>query len=82
MKTHRWMLRSRQIAEVVVAEDQWGAWNTLRNRPVEDFGLLVTAEPDENDDPIPVHTATLMRKWGRTAEADAFDDRARELGLL
>ena len=78
----RWMLTSRRISEVVTAIDQWAAWNTLRTRPVEDFGLIVSAEPNENGDPIPVHTATLMRQWGRESDAELFDDAARLQGLI
>jgi hypothetical protein len=75
-------LRSAFIDRVVRAADQWEAWDTLRDRPASHFGLIVTAEPDESADPIPVQTATLMRRWGRNAAADLFDTLAREKGLL
>lgn len=78
----RWHLRSRGIDEVVEAADQWEAWDTLRDRSALDFGLIVQAEPDENADPIPVHTAALMRRWGREDDAAAFDQVAREAGLI
>ena len=65
----RWHITSKGINEYVVAPDQWAAWNTLRNRPVEDFGLIVSAEPDDNDEAIPVHTATLMFAWNRDDDA-------------
>lgn len=78
----RWHLRGRQINEVVEAADQWEAWDTLRDRSVFDFGLVTSAEADENADPIPVHTATLMRRWGREEDAEAFDQLAREAGLI
>ena len=78
-----WRIHSRAIDEVVVAVDQWAAWNTLRNHPAEDFGLIVVAAPDGNEDrAIPVHTATLMRKWDRLADALAFDELARRQGLI
>lgn len=77
-----WLLRGKGFREVVRAADQWEAWDTLRERPAEDFGLVTTAEPDESDDPIYVQTATLMRRWGRTSEADQCDALARELGLV
>ena len=80
----RWQLRSRAINEVVVADDQWGAWDALRDRSIYDFGLVVSAEPNESGDneAIPVHTATLMRRWGRDEDAEQFDALAREQGLL
>jgi hypothetical protein len=77
----RWMLTSRRISEVVTAADQFAAWNTLRNRPIEDFGLVVSAEPDENGDPIPVRTSQLMFSWGRPEDARAFIALAIEKGL-
>jgi len=78
----RWHIRSREINEVVEADDQWEAWDTLRDRSALDFGLIATAEPDESGDPIPVHTATLMRRWGRDEDAEKFDAVAREAGLI
>lgn len=77
-----WHVRSREIDEVVRAVDQWDAWDTLRDRSVYDFGLITTAEPNESADPIPVHTATLMRRWGRGDEAELFDELARQAGLI
>ncbi len=82
--TLRWQLRSRAVNEIVVAPDQWEAWDTLRDRSIYDFGLVVTAEANESGDAesIPVHTATLMRRWGREADAEQFDELARKAGLL
>ena len=76
-----WHLRSAGINEIVRAVDQFTAWNTLRQRPTEDFGLIVTAEPDENDDRIPVHTSALMTWWGRDEEAQLARDFAISKGL-
>lgn len=80
MKT--WVLTSKGISEIVRAEDQWEAWDTLRERDATDFGLLVSAEANESDDPIPVQTETLMRRWDRIADADQFHAKAREMGLV
>lgn len=77
-----WHVCSREINEIVRAADQWEAWDTLRYRSAFDFGLIVTAEPNEDADPIPVHAATLMRRWGRDQDAEAFDQIAREAGLI
>ena len=77
-----WHLRSRRIDEIVAAEDQFAAWNTLRHRPVEDFGLIVTANSTGNDDDtIGQHTSRLMLGWGRTEDAFAFAELARSMGL-
>lgn len=78
----RWHLRSREINEVVQAADQWEAWDSLRDRSAVDFGLVVSAEPDENGDPFPVKTATLMHRWGREEDAEQFDAVARQAGLI
>lgn len=80
MKT--WIITSRNISEIVRVEDQWEAWDTLKGRPASDFGLIVSAEADESDDPIPVQTETLMRRWGRVSEADQFHAKAREMGRV
>jgi len=77
-----WMIRSGSLRATVRAVDQWEAWDGWRDRPAVEFGLIALAEPDESADPIPVHTATLMRRWGRDVEGLLFDARARELGLL
>lgn len=80
-RPRRWVLRSHGIGEVILAADQWAAWDTLRNRPVEDFGLIVTAEPDEDGNPIPVRTSRLMFDWGRDVDAMRFIDMAATEGL-
>lgn len=81
MSDRRWHLRSRAVNEVVHAPDQFDAWDTLRDRPAEDFGLVVTAEPDESGDPITVRTSALMFSWGREVDAAAFVVIAVESGL-
>lgn len=80
--TRLWILRSANIREVVRAVDQWEAWDTLRARPVSDFGLIVIAEPDEDEDEsILVHSETLFRRWGREDDAALADQAARREGL-
>lgn len=79
----RWHLRSLKINEVVHASDQFAAFDTLRDRPVEDFGMIVSAEPNEagNDASIPARTSLLMFRWGRDDEARRFVARMVELGM-
>ncbi len=76
-----WIISLRNASMVVKASDQWAAWDTLKARPVEDFGLIVLAEPNENGNPIPVQTEALMRRWGRDADARAFHALAVRHGL-
>ncbi len=77
----RYRIWSRAIDEWIEAEDQFAAWDTIRDRPAEDFGLIVTAEPDESADPIPVRTSALMFWWGRDEDAERFIALALEQGL-
>lgn len=76
-----WHIRSGSIDELVLADDQLAAWDTLRERPASDFGLIVTAEPDESADPISVRTSALMFGWGRDEDAAAFITAAQLHGL-
>lgn len=76
-----WRIRSGAIDTIVKSADQFAAWNTLRAMPSEHFGLIVTAEPDEDGDPIPIRTSRLMFTWGRDDEALAFCDTAIAQGL-
>jgi hypothetical protein len=80
-RTRTWRLRSKGIDEVTRADDQFAAWETLRARPVEDFGLVVTAEPDESGNPIPVRSSALMFAWGREEDARAAVAVAVAAGL-
>jgi hypothetical protein len=76
-----WHLRSAAVDEFVRAPNQFAAWETLRDRPTADFGLVVTAEADESADPIVVRTSALMFWWGRDDEAEAFVGAAVANGL-
>jgi hypothetical protein len=76
-----WHVTTKCINEYVRASNQFEAWDTLRDRPVSDFGLIVLAEPDESADPIMVHTAALMFSWGRSADAELALATAEQAGL-
>lgn len=82
--TTAWVIGIKAGKEQVEAADQWEAWDTLRDRPMTDFGLIATALPEGADEGerIGVHTSALMRRWGRIGEADQFDALAREQGLI
>lgn len=75
-----WHLRSGSIDEIVRAPDQWEAWLTLADRPVSEFGVLATAEPDEDGDPLLIRVTALLRVWGRDDDADTLTAAICELG--
>lgn len=80
MTNKRWHLKSGSISEVVHAPDQWAAYDTLRDRPAEDFGCIVVAEPDEGPDyAYPIRTSILMFQWFRDDDARRFIERMMEL---
>jgi hypothetical protein len=80
-KKIKWHLTSAEISTFVYAEDQFAAYDTIRDLPAEDFGMIVQAEPDENMEPFPVRTSLLMFRWGREADALRFIARGMELGM-
>lgn len=81
MAEHTWHLKSGLIDELVRAADQHEAYDTLRHRPLKEFGLIVTAEPDESGDPIAIRTSALMFSWGRDQDAEDCIRAARFAGL-
>lgn len=64
-----WVVQSGSISEAVRADDQWGAWDQIRDRDIADFGYAATAEPDENGDPFMVRASLLLYRWGRDDDA-------------
>lgn len=81
MAERAWHVKSGLIDEFVRAADQHAAFDTLRDRPVEEFGLIVTAEPDESADPIAIRTSALLFSWGREQDAEDCIRAARFAGL-
>jgi hypothetical protein len=82
-KLTRWTVGYAAGREIVEAADQHAAWNTLRNRPLEDFGLIVTAlrEGDDEGERIAVHTTALLLTWGRDDEARFLLDALAAAGV-
>jgi hypothetical protein len=76
-----WRIRSRSIDLVVNAVTQSEAWDTLCDRPADDFGLIVTAL-GPNGERMGIQTEMLMRKWNRLEDAGAFHEAARAAGLV
>ncbi len=77
----RWFIKTGALAAVVEADDQWAAWDIWRGHDRYQFGLICTAEPDEDGDPIPVKTSTLMQRWGRVHDEAEFHALAQTMGL-
>lgn len=74
-------MRSLGESRIVQAEDQWGAFDALRDLPLSAFGLVVSAEPDESANPILARTSMLLCRWGREADFKAAVASAVEQGL-
>lgn len=80
-RTPTWIIRSGSLRGVIQAPDQWAAWDTWQGQDRYQFGLIATAEANENGDPIPVKTSALMERWGRVHDAAEFHALARSKGL-
>ena len=79
----KWFLSSKNIDEVVEAEDQWAAFDTLRERDLFDFGLVVEAQPvrETGEAAIAIRTSALFGRWGNRVAAQYFIGAAKERGL-
>lgn len=79
-----WIVKTRRMVRVVQAEDQWAAWDCLRDEPPERFGITVEARRADapEADAYAVRTAHLMgRRWGRPDVARAFILAGGAVGL-
>lgn len=79
-----WVVQSGSMVEVVKAEDQWEAFDTLKERELEQFGMLVVATPEFGGDAeaIAVRTSMLFgKRWGRPDIAHRIIADAIEMGL-
>ena len=76
-------LTSKNIDEVVEADDRWAAFDTLRGRDLHDFGLVVEAQPvrETVDAAIAIRTSALFGRWGDRVAAQYFIGTAKERGL-
>ena len=82
-ETLRWTVETLKEVVNIEASDQWEAYDSLRDMPVERFGILVVAMPEggTTDDSIAVRTSMLMFRWGRRMDAHLFLARAMAEGL-
>lgn len=77
-----WHIQSRNIDKKVQADDQFAAWDMLREEPVEHFGLIVTAEQSpKTSGTVAVHSAMLMFRWQRDDDAYLILHAAMLAGL-
>ncbi len=79
----KWFLTSKDIDEIVEADDQWQAFDSLQNRSSDDFGLIVEAQPvnETQAESIGVRSSMLFYRWGRAGEAQQFIQAAVLAGL-
>ena len=79
----KWFLNSKNIDEIVEASDSWEAFDTLRDRPLADFGSVVEVQPtnETRETAIAIRTSALFGRWGNRVAALYFIGVAKELGL-
>ena len=79
----QWYLSTAKIDEIVEANDQWEAYDTLRARPVIDFALLVEAQPvnETAEAGVCIRTSALFARWGRLDDARTAIANAVAVGM-
>ena len=76
-----WLLTSAGGTAPVDADDQWAAFDTLKDEPLENFGLLVSASTDLSPgNTYGVRTSLLLARWGRIEDARTVIDRVIAAG--
>ncbi len=79
----KWFVRSKNFDEIVEAHDSGDAFDLLQSRPIDDFGLVVEAQPvnETQAEAIAIRTSMLFARWGRIEEAKQFIAAAVLRGL-
>jgi hypothetical protein len=79
----RWFVSTKDIDEIVEASDQWEAFNSLKGRSPDEFGLVVEVQPvrETSEAAIAVRTSKLFGLWGDPVIAKQFIEAAIALGL-
>ena len=79
----KWYVTTAKIDEIVEAEDQWEAYDFLRDRPVTEFALVVEAQPvnETADEGVCIRTTALLVRWGRIDDAKTVIAAAIASGL-
>lgn len=80
--SERWILKSKDINEIVEASDLFEAYDHLREYGVLRFGLLVDGRKEgaADDDSYLIRTSALMGRWGRYDDARKFCELAKKAG--
>ena len=76
-----WIVTTKSVERRVEAIDQHAAWNTLRQLPFDQFGLVVSANREGGADRDVVHTAALFLAWSRDQDAAYAFEALGHLGL-
>lgn len=78
-----WVVTTREGEREVEADDQWGAFDSLRDVLPVELGIVVQAKPKgaSDDDSYACRTSHLMGRWGKNAVARAFIALAVANGL-
>ncbi len=79
----KWYVTTKDIDNVVEADDQWEAFDSLCTQPADVFGIVVEAQPvnETQAESYAIRTSLLMGRWGRIDEAKLFIEEAVKLGL-
>lgn len=70
----QWAVGSGGITKVVMAHDQWEAFDVFSTMQVGSFGLVVSTirVGAEQDEMVSVRTSLLMYRWGRVVDGHMF----------
>jgi hypothetical protein len=71
MKPIKWTITSGSIRWEGISLTQFSAFDRIRSRPVEEFGMISLAENDRGES-FPIRTSILMFRWYRDADAARF----------
>lgn len=81
----KWYVDTKNIHTIVVAADQFEAYDTLKENPATDFGLIVTAQrvdKTEDEGSYGCRTSLLMgKRWGRVEDAKLFVEAGIAQGM-
>lgn len=78
-----WALSSKDIQITVVAEDQFEAFDELKDYGNHRFGLVVEAQPigKSEGEAFVIRTSALMARWGRNVDSEAFSRAGESAGM-
>ena len=80
----KWYVDTKAIHEIVVADSSWDAFDSLRDRDVAEFGMIVTAQrvDQTEEESRAIRTSMLFgKRWGKPEIARRFIEHGLTLGL-